>query len=103
MNDKLLGMLGLAVRAGKVSFGVFMTEKLIDEGKAKLVIAASDIGSSNKRRLEAKCRHGEVRLIYYSDKETLSRAVGRENTPAVGIKDEGFAETVVKIFGGVAK
>ncbi len=103
MNDKLLGMLGLAVRAGKVSFGVFMTEKLVEEGKARLVIAASDIGASNKRRLEAKCSHAGVRIIYYSNKENLSRAVGRENTPAVGIKDEGFTEAIVKIFGGVAK
>ena len=70
MNDKLLGMLGLAVRAGKVSFGVFMTEKLVDEGKARLVIAASDIGASNKRRLEAKCSHAGVRIIYYSDAAT---------------------------------
>ena len=35
MNDKLLGMLGLAVRAGKVSFGVFMTEKLVEGMEAE--------------------------------------------------------------------
>ena len=33
MNDRLLGMVGMAVRAGKVSFGVFMTEKALNDGK----------------------------------------------------------------------
>ena len=71
MNDRLLGMVGMAVRAGKVSFGVFMTEKALSEGKAHLVIAAEDIGASNRRKIEGKCKEWNTDLIFYSDKGSL--------------------------------
>lgn len=103
MNDRLLGMLGLAVRAGKVQFGVFMTEKALDEGRAHLVIASEDIGASNRRRIENRCKEWGVQLIFYSDKATLSRAAGKKDMPVAAVCDEGFAKAIVKIYGGAQK
>ena len=103
MNDRLLSMLGLAVRAGKVTHGVFLTEKGIDEGKVKLVVAAEDMGASNRRRIEAKCSANGVKLIFYSTKELLSRRAGKENRPVAGVCDEGLAAAIVKIYGGVSE
>ncbi len=103
MNDRLLGMLGMAVRAGKVSFGVFMTEKALSDGKACLVVAAEDIGASNRRKIEGKCKQWNTDLIFYSDKESLSRAIGKKDVPVVAICDEGFSKAIVKIYGGVQK
>ena len=98
MNDKVLGMLGLAVRAGKVNFGVFMTEKAIDEGSAYLVIASEDIGSSNRRKIEGKCKNNDVEMIFHSDKASLSRAVGKKDVPVVAVCDEGFARAILKKY-----
>jgi len=96
MNDRLLGMIGLAVRANKAAFGVFMTEKAIDEGRASLVIAAEDIGTSNHRRIEGKCRNEDIKIIFYSDKASLSRAAGKKDMPVIAICDEGFANAIIK-------
>ena len=98
MNDKILGMIGLAVRAGKVAFGVFMTEKALDEGRACLVVASEDIGASNKRKIEGKCKNCGVGLIFYSDKASLSRAVGKKDVPVLSICDEGFAASILKKY-----
>lgn len=98
MNDRLLGLLGLAVRAGKVVFGVFMTEKALDEGRAELVIAAEDMGASNRRRIENKCKEWDVKLIFYSDKASLSRAAGKKDMPVAAVCDEGFAKAIVKKY-----
>ena len=98
MNDRVLGMIGLAVRAGKVRFGVFMTEKAIDEGSACLVIAAEDIGASNRRRIENRCKDCDVELMFYSDKQSLSRAAGKKDMPVLAICDEGFAKAIVKKY-----
>ncbi|MBE7055754.1 MAG: 50S ribosomal protein L7ae [Ruminococcaceae bacterium] len=98
MNDRLLGLFGLAVRAGKVAFGVFMTEKALDEGRAELVIAAEDIGASNRRRIENKCNEWNVKLIFYSDKALLSRAAGKKDMPVAAVCDEGFAKAIVKKY-----
>lgn len=103
MNDRVLGMLGLAVRAGKVAFGVFMTEKAINEGRAYLVIAAEDIGASNRRRIEGKCRESGVEIIFYSTKEALSRAAGKKDMPALAVCDEGFAGSIVKKYTEIRK
>ncbi len=98
MNDRLLGLFGLAVRAGKVAFGVFMTEKALDEGRAELVIAAEDIGASNRRRIENKCNEWDVKLIFYSDKASISRAAGKKDMPVAAVCDEGFAKAIVKKY-----
>lgn len=98
MNDRVLGMVGLAVRAGKVRFGVFMTEKAIDEGCASLVIASEDIGASNRRRIENRCKDCDVKLIFYSDKQTLSRAAGKKDMPVLAVCDDGFAKAIVKKY-----
>lgn len=103
MNDRLLGMVGLAVRAGKAAFGVFMTEKAIDEGRARLVIASEDIGASNRRRIENRCADLDVKLIFYSDKASLSHAAGKKDMPVIAICDDGFAQAIVKIYGGAQK
>lgn len=98
MNDKILGMIGLAVRAGKVNFGVFMTEKALDEGRAELVIASEDIGASNCRKIEGKCQNYGKSLIFYSDRASLSRALGKKDVPVVAICDEGFAKAIMKKY-----
>lgn len=103
MNDKLLGMLGLCVRAGKAVFGAFSTEKAIMDGSIKCVVASADIGESNKRSIEYKCKSNNIPLIFYSDKDTLSRAVGKKGIPVVGICDDNFSSAIIKIYGGVAK
>ena len=103
MNDKLLGMLGLCVRAGKAVFGAFSAEKAIEMGTCRLVILANDIGQSNKRSIEFKCKRDNIPLIYYSDKETLSRAVGKKDIPIICVCDDNFSSAIIKIHGGVAK
>lgn len=93
-------MTGLAVKAGKVRFGVFLTLAACDEGKAKLVIIPSDLGQSNKRSVEAKCKNTAVPCITVGDKATLSKAVGKKEVTALAICDENFKAAILKLYGG---
>ncbi len=93
-------MTGLAVRAGKVKFGVFLTLAACDEGKAKLVIMPSDIGASNRRSIEAKCKNTSVPCICVADKASLSKAVGKKDVVALAICDENFKSAILKLYGG---
>ena len=97
MNDRILGMVGLAVRAGKASTGAFLTEKALDEGTCELVIIAEDIGQSNRRKIENKCKEWDVPFIFHTDKATLSHASGKKDMPVIGILDHGFAEAIAKL------
>ena len=100
MTDKTLGTIGLAHRAGKVKFGVFLTLSHIENGKAKLVVAASDIGESNKKSIAAKCAQKGVPLIFLADKKTLGKALGKEETVALAVTDDNFKTAILKIYGG---
>lgn len=93
-------MTGLAVRAGRVKFGVFLTLAACDEGKAKLVIIPSDLGASNRRSVEAKCKNTNVPCIAISDKKSLGKALGKENVAALAICDENFKSAILKLYGG---
>lgn len=94
-------MIGLAVRAGRVRFGVFLTLACCDEGKATLVIMPSDLGSSNRRSIEAKCKNTQTPFITVGDKLSLGKACGKENVPVLCICDENFKSAILKLHGGV--
>ena len=97
--DKLLGMVGLAVRAGKVRFGVYMTERALADGSARAVVLPADIGGGNRKKIENKCAERRVPLVFCSTKAELSRAVGKKDVAALCVCDEGLAAAVVKIAG----
>ncbi|MGN1097436.1 MAG: L7Ae/L30e/S12e/Gadd45 family ribosomal protein [Clostridia bacterium] len=94
--DRLLGTVGLAMRAGKVKTGAYMVERAVLGGTAKAVVAAEDIGESNRRKIEAACENAGVPLIYHSTAAELSRSVGKKDVPVVCICDESFAVAVKK-------
>lgn len=93
-------MTGLAVRAGKVKFGVFLTLAACDSGNAKLVIVPSDLGASNLRSIAAKCKNTSVPLITVADKASLGKALGKKDVSALAICDENFKSAILKLHGG---
>ena len=60
------------------------------------MVAATDIGSNNRRRIEAVCRESEVPLMYRSTSSELSRSVGKRNIPVVCVCDDNFAAAARK-------
>ncbi len=98
--DRLLSMVGLAVRAGKVRFGVYLTERAVAEGCAAAVVAAADLGRDNRKKIEHRCLEAGVPLVFWSNKTELGRAVGKDGAPVVCICDENLARAVVKLSKG---
>ncbi len=100
MTDKIFGMIGLSVRAGKVKFGVFSTLQAMDTGKARLVVIPADLGQSNRRSIEAKCKMTDTPCIIVGDKESLSKAVGKKDAVSLCICDDNFKSAILKLYGG---
>ena len=48
-RNKVLGLLGLAEKAGKVRSGEFSTEKAVKSGKAGLVIVSEESSDNTKK------------------------------------------------------
>lgn len=95
-NNKVTSLLGLATKAGKISSGEFMTEKTVKEGKAYLVMVAEDASDNTKKKFKNMCEFYEVPICFFSEKESLGHAMGKELRASLAVVDEGFAKAIKK-------
>jgi len=96
-RDRLLSMMGLATKAGKVKSGEFSVEKSIKEGKAFLVIVAEDASDNTKKNFTDMCNFYKTRIIFHGNKESLGNAIGKQHRACVALLDEGFAKSILKL------
>lgn len=95
---RIRGMLGLAMRAGRVVIG---TEQvcvaLKKKGRVCLVLVAMDASISTKKKITVKCEfYGVTSVEIPIDTAGLGALLGKTYTPAVvGITDEGFARELL--------
>ena len=68
-NNKVLSLLGLATKAGKVASGEFSTEKSVKTGKGFLVLVADDASQNTKKKFQNMCDFYEVPIYFIADKE----------------------------------
>ncbi len=95
-QDKALSMIGLAQRAGKVVSGEFSTEKAVKTGKAWLVVVAGDSSDNTKKMFTNMCEFYQVPVYFYSDKNTLGHAIGKEFRASLAVTDENFSKQIIK-------
>ena len=96
MNNRALSMIGMAMKAGKVASGEFATEKAVKTGKAYMVIVASDSSDNTKKNFSDMCSYYNVPIYFFSDKEELGHAIGKQFRASLAILDEGLKNTIEK-------
>ncbi len=97
-KEKILGMLGLCTRAGKLALGDSAVKEAVVRGKAKLVIIAADCGENTRGKIENLCNEKNVPRVEFSEKSIIGKAVGRDDKAVVAITDKNFAEAVKKLL-----
>ncbi len=95
-KDKVLSLLGLATRSRNVVSGGFATEQAVKSGKAYLVIIAEDASDNTRKKYSNMCEFYEVPCAYYSTKDVLGHAMGKEERTTLAVTDEGFADSIQK-------
>ncbi|MBQ2938386.1 MAG: ribosomal L7Ae/L30e/S12e/Gadd45 family protein [Clostridia bacterium] len=100
INSKILGLIGLAMKAGKVSFGADSVEENIVKKKVKLVIVSKDSSERTRKKFVDICENYNIPIIIDGDIENLSKAIGKNNKAIIGIKDINFADSIQKKYDG---
>jgi len=95
-GDEALQLLGLARRAGCVALGVAATARAIRDGRAKLVIAASDASPVQLAKLGAGNEASTVPRREAGDRRSLGHALGGGPVSAVAVTEAGFAEQLLR-------
>ncbi len=93
--DKVLGMLGLAKRAGKVQTGEFLCEKAIKSGQSRLIIIAADISPASRKSICDACNYYSVEYIEYATADELGKLTGSERRMVVSVNDENFKNAIL--------
>ena len=100
IDNKVYGLLGLARRAGKISFGTEISIETIQKGKAKLVIVATDSSDRTKNNFEELSKKFNVEFRIFGTIENLSKSIGQNNKAVIVIKDKNFSNEIVKKIDG---
>ena len=94
IQDKILSMLGLAEKAGKLASGEFSTEKAIKSYQAFLVIVATDASDNTKKMFRNMCTFYNVPMYLYATKEELGHQIGKQYRASIAVMDEGFSRNL---------
>ncbi len=95
-QNKVLSLLGIAMRGRNLVSGEFQTLEAIKKGSAMLVIIAEDASDNTKKLFTDKCTFYEVPVIKFGTKEALGRAIGKDLRSSIGVCDAGLADAIIK-------
>ena len=99
-KNRVLGLIGLSAKAGKIECGADAVEECIKRGKAKLVIVSEDAADRTKENFEFLSKQQRVNFVVYANKEELSKSIGKNNKAVLAIKDKNLSEQIYKIICG---
>lgn len=93
-QDKILSMLGLAQKAGKIASGEFSAEKAVKTGKALMIIVAEDASDNTKKMFRNMCIFYHVPMYIYATKDALGNCIGKKYRASLAVTDKGFSKSL---------
>ena len=98
INQRFYGMLGFAMRAGKLVIGTEQICKSMPKKSIRLVVVSSGASDATKKKLFVKSDYYGIPAIEAEiDTERLGKLIGKTYAPAaVAVTDVGFAEEIKK-------
>ena len=96
-DNKLSGMLGIAMRAGQVVLGSDTVLQEVRKRKAALVLIDAAASENTAKVFHDKCAYYGI-PVYTLEAETLDRAFGRSGRMVAAVRKGGFAQQIIKLI-----
>ena len=97
-NRRVLGMLGISAKAGKIVCGTDATTQDIEKHKVKLVIVAVNASDKTKKNMRYICDKNNVPVLEFGDIDEISKTIGKNNKAIIGIKSKSLSEEIEKLI-----
>lgn len=94
-NNRILSLLGLAMKAGKVKSGEFGTTEAVKSGIACVVIVTTDASDNTKKEFRDMSSFYKVPYFEFSTKDELGKAIGKDLRSSLAVCDEGFSKSLI--------
>lgn len=98
MSEQILSLLGMARRAGKITWHEAANLAAIRSGKAKLLILSVDAGQATEKKYLDKCLSFRIPLVRFATRIQLGESLGVSPRTAVVVLDQGFAVKFKELF-----
>jgi ribosomal protein L7Ae-like RNA K-turn-binding protein len=100
---RLLDLLGLAARAGRLVSGTDAVRGGVRDGKVRRVIMAADASDTQRRKLTPLLEARRVPYTVVLTRDALGAAIGRGPASAIGLTDANFAKRVGELVRGLSE
>lgn len=97
METKLLQLIGLAMRAGKIVSGEEQVVLAIRQQQVSLVFITEDASENTRKKITDKSTFYKVPYLFIGSRFDLGRAIGKEARVVVGVADKGFAKKMKEL------
>lgn len=97
-NHKIISLLGLAQKAGKLVSGEVSVAKAVKTGKAQLLLIAGDSSEPTKKGYRDMATYYQVPLYEILSKQELGECIGKVQRAAVAVVDTGFSKALMKLL-----
>ncbi|MGN0453495.1 MAG: L7Ae/L30e/S12e/Gadd45 family ribosomal protein [Ruminococcus sp.] len=98
MNDRLLSLLGIARKAGKLIIGNDPVREAIEANKACIVLLADDISENTAKKIITHAESFSVECyVMKRSKEELSLSLGK-TCAVIAVIDRGFSDKLKELI-----
>jgi len=96
-HERLLGLLGLGLRAGRIAVGVDAVRKELQAGKCWCVVVAGDASPRAMEKVVRLASAKQVPMLAGPSAEAIGAQLGKPPVMAVGVRDRALAGGMVQL------
>lgn len=97
MNDRLVGLLGLGLRAGQVVIGVTGVRARLQQDRLAVVVLAADASPRTREKVERLAQARGVPVLAGPSAVRLGARLGRPPVQTVGTGDRALARGLLRL------
>jgi ribosomal protein L7Ae-like RNA K-turn-binding protein len=95
-DEKIVNLLSMAQRAGRVASGDTAVREAFEKKKARFLLLAKDAADETKKLYTGFAEKAGIPVCEAMDKESLGNAIGKEQRAAAVLLDQGFSDALKK-------
>lgn len=104
MNERLRGMIGLAMKANKLAVGDGRATDRIRSDNAYLILISNDASENTVKKYTNMCEFRKLKLHKLDiDRFEFGTIIGRQFAVTAAVCDKGFADSMIKLAERVDK
>ncbi|MBQ7951088.1 MAG: ribosomal L7Ae/L30e/S12e/Gadd45 family protein [Clostridia bacterium] len=96
MQDKILRFIGLARKAGELTYGQTAVATEIKKRHSKLILFASDLNEKTKQNILKDCKSLKTLTLPYTMEE-IGYAIGTKPTGVLSVNHENFRKGILEV------